>query len=92
MTDFRPPGAEPRRYSEHLRGKWKERGLDPDKEADKNRADCGVIYDHMINHIRRVLKDIRRVVPDYDSKQGYELAGFVWFQGFKRHGRRLVVR
>jgi alpha-galactosidase len=22
------------------------------------------------------------VVPDYDPKQGYELAGFVWFQGF----------
>lgn len=29
-----------------------------------------------------MLKDIKRVVPDYDPKQGYELAGFVWFQGF----------
>jgi alpha-galactosidase len=28
------------------------------------------------------LGDIKRVVPDYDEKQGYELAGFVWFQGF----------
>ncbi len=36
----------------------------------------------MIAHVRKVLKDIRRVVPDYDEKQGYELAGFVWFQGF----------
>jgi alpha-galactosidase len=36
----------------------------------------------MIDHVRTVLKDIKRVVPDYDPKQGYELAGFVWFQGF----------
>ena len=36
----------------------------------------------MIEHVRKVLEDIKRVVPDYDPKQGYELAGFVWFQGF----------
>src|SRR3954471_590735 len=36
----------------------------------------------MLDHVRMVLKDIKRVVPDYDPKQGYELAGFVWFQGF----------
>ena len=36
----------------------------------------------MIDHVQKVLKDIKRVVPDYDPKQGYELAGFVWFQGF----------
>ena len=42
----------------------------------------GLYYHHMIDHIQKVLKDIKRVVPDYDPKQGYELAGFVWFQGF----------
>jgi Carbohydrate esterase, sialic acid-specific acetylesterase len=26
--------------------------------------------------------DIKRVVPDYDEKEGYELAGFAWFQGW----------
>ena len=36
----------------------------------------------MIAHVMKVLADIKRVVPDYDEKQGYELAGFVWFQGF----------
>ena len=36
----------------------------------------------MIAHTKKVLKDVKRVVPDYDEKQGYELAGFVWFQGF----------
>ena len=36
----------------------------------------------MIEHVRKVLADIKRVVPEYDPNQGYELAGFVWFQGF----------
>ena len=32
--------------------------------------------------MHRVLKDVKRVVPSYDPKQGVELAGFVWFQGW----------
>lgn len=82
MTDFRPPSAGPREYSDYLQGKWKERSLDPEKEAEKIRADSGVFYHHMIDHILMVLKDIRRVMPEYDVNQGFELAGFAWFQGF----------
>ena len=26
--------------------------------------------------------DIKRVCPAYDPEQGYELGGFVWFQGW----------
>jgi hypothetical protein len=36
----------------------------------------------MIDHVKKVLTDPKRVVPDYDAKQGYEIAGFVWFQGW----------
>ena len=36
----------------------------------------------MLEHVKTVLKDIKRVVPDYDASKGYELAGFVWFQGW----------
>jgi hypothetical protein len=36
----------------------------------------------MIEHVKHVLTDIKRVVPRYDEKQGYKLAGFVWFQGW----------
>ena len=36
----------------------------------------------MMDHVKKVLGDIKRVYPDYDEKQGYELAGFVWFQGW----------
>ena len=36
----------------------------------------------MVDHVKAVLGDIRRVCPDYDAERGYELAGFVWFQGW----------
>ena len=36
----------------------------------------------MVEHVKKVLGDIKRVVPDYDAAQGYELAGFAWFQGW----------
>ena len=36
----------------------------------------------MIAHAKYVLGDIKRVCPAYDAKEGYEIAGFVWLQGF----------
>lgn len=56
--------------------------MDPSKETDKIDTSCRVFYGHMIEHVRRVLRDIKRVMPGYDPKQGFELSGFVWFQGF----------
>ena len=82
ITDFRPPSGGPRQFGDYIRARWKERKLDPDKEAAKISEDTGIFYRHMIEHIQMVLKDIKRVDPDYDPKQGYKLSGFVWFQGF----------
>ncbi len=81
-TDFRPPSAGPYAWSEYELTKYKKRGDDMEKtKAEKVKA-TGVYYREMIGHVQKVLKDVNRVVPDYDEKQGYELAGFVWFQGF----------
>lgn len=81
-TDFRPPSAGPYVWSDYELMQCKRRGDDLEKiKADKAKA-TGLFYRHMIEHVRKVLADIKRVVPDYDPKQGYELAGFVWFQGF----------
>ena len=33
-------------------------------------------------HVKHVLADLKRVCPDYDEKAGYDLRGFVWFQGW----------
>lgn len=42
----------------------------------------GMHYHLMIDYTKKVLGDIKRVYPDYDPAQGYEIAGFVWFQGW----------
>jgi hypothetical protein len=81
-TDFRPPSAGEEPINDFTLAQWKKRGLDVEKETEKVRRNGGVFYRHMIDHVRKVLGDIKRVVPDYDPQQGYELAGFVWFQGF----------
>jgi hypothetical protein len=41
----------------------------------------GHYYRLMVAHVKQVLGDIKRVVPNYDGK-GFEIAGFVWFQGW----------
>jgi len=35
-----------------------------------------------MSHVKDVLSDPKKVYPGYDPKQGYEIAGFIWFQGF----------
>ena len=74
-VDFRPPGAGPYIPGE----KEKQKGTVPGTE------EVGHYYREMIRFVHATLKDaesIRKVVPGYDEKQGYELAGFVWFQGW----------
>ncbi len=69
--DFRPPsaGAYPR----------------TPRDSEKNihtQENAGHYYRMMIAHTKLVLGDIKRVCPAYDPKEGYEIAGFVWLQGF----------
>jgi len=81
-TDFRPPSAGPYVFNEGQTENFKKRGKDL-AEAHKEKAEhSGVYYRLMLEHIRKVLGDIKRVYPNYDSKSGYNLAGFVWFQGW----------
>ena len=83
VSDFRPPSAGKRVFNDTIVKGWKGMGVDPVREAARHNSELnGVFYRHMIEHVRKVLADIKRVVPGYDPNQGYELAGFVWFQGF----------
>ena len=50
-------------------------------KAEKNK-ETGRYYRLMIEHVRHVLSDIKRVCPAYDEKQGFELSGFAWLQGW----------
>jgi hypothetical protein len=38
-------------------------------------------YRDMMHIINDTLSDIQKVIPDYDGS-GYDILGFVWFQGF----------
>lgn len=81
-TCFRPPSAGPYVWSDYELNQRKRGHEDVAKQkADKIKA-TGVFYRLMIEQVRKVLSEIKRVDPEYDPKQGYELAGFVWFQGF----------
>ena len=81
-TDFRSPSAGPYVFNEtQLAGFQKQNKDVAAMQAEKAKA-TGVYYRRMIEHVKLVLADLKRVVPDYDPAQGYELAGFAWFQGW----------
>jgi len=90
-TDFRPPSAGAFVMAKETQELWDKHpkgahGIpkteDRPKFWEEKKAATGVYYREMVKHVKAVLKDIKRVVPDYDEKAGYELAVFVWFQGF----------
>lgn len=40
-------------------------------------------YRQMIDDFNTAIADLKHIVPGYDeTKRGYEIAGFVWFQGW----------
>ena len=86
-TDFRPPSAGPYVLSEWQKQNYpKQDGHGIPKDFEKWKADkakeTGIYYRLMIEHVKRVLADPRRVCPDYNPEAGYEIAGFVWLQGW----------
>ena len=58
----------------------------PRKPASKlkpaNMDNAGFYWNEMVKHVNAVLADPKKHHPDYDAGQGYEIAGFVWFQGY----------
>ncbi len=90
-TDFRPPSAGPFVMPKETQELWDKHpqgahGIPKAEEREKWNADkvaaTGVYYRLMTEHVKKVLADPKQVIPDYDAKQGYEIAGFVWLQGF----------
>ncbi|MFO1438575.1 MAG: sialate O-acetylesterase [Verrucomicrobiaceae bacterium] len=81
-TDFRSPGAGPYVFNDAQLANFQKQGKDIEKIKAEKVAATGVYYRLMIEHVKRVLGDIKRVMPSYDAAQGYELAGFAWFQGW----------
>lgn len=55
--------------------KMKQEAIDHEKQR-------GQFYRDMITYVKSVLSDVKKHHPAYDPAAGYELAGFVWFQGW----------
>ena len=81
-TDFRPPSAGAYAFNEKQIENFKKREKNLAEVRREKINSTGVYYRLMLDHIRKVLGDIKRLYPAYDAKAGYELAGFVWFQGW----------
>lgn len=86
-TDFRPPSAGPYELNDYQRKLYygpKAHGVpeNMDEWLAQKKRETGHYYRLMAEHVKRVLADPKRVCPDYDPSEGYEIAGFVWLQGW----------
>ena len=75
-TDFRSPSGGPFKWNEQTADKISA------ENKEKKKAATGQFYREMIEDVKKVLADPAKVCPAYNKTEGYELAGFVWFQGF----------
>jgi Carbohydrate esterase, sialic acid-specific acetylesterase len=86
-TDFRPPSAGPYQMSSfQLENYPKQEGHGIPKNLEQWKVEkveaTGHYYRLMIDHVKKTLADPKQVYPAYDPKEGYEIAGFSWLQGF----------
>jgi alpha-galactosidase len=86
-TDFRSPSAGPYQLSKFQRENYpKQEGHGIPKNFEEWKVEkakaTGAYYRLMIEHVKKVLADPQQVIPNYDARHGFELAGFVWLQGF----------
>ena len=81
-TEFRPPSAGPYEFSEAQLAQMQKQGKDVAAEKAAKEKETGRFYRYMVEHVKKVLADPKRVCPAYDPAAGYEIAGFVWLQGF----------
>jgi alpha-galactosidase len=86
-TEFRPPSAGPYELNDYQKKLYygpPGHGVpkDMDEWLAEKKQETGRFYRYMVEHVKQVLADPKRVCPDYDPSAGYEIAGFVWLQGF----------
>lgn len=81
-TDFRSPGSGPYEFNESQLENYRKQGKDIEQIKAARTEATGHYYRLMLEHVKKVLSDIKRVYPEYDLEAGFEVAGFVWFQGW----------
>ncbi|MCB9890218.1 MAG: hypothetical protein H6832_06495 [Planctomycetes bacterium] len=85
-TDFRPPSAGAYEFSKEQLARLEKQAKNQNKDIEELRRAkeeaTGRYYRDMVAYVRKVLADLPRYCPDHDPADGYELRGFVWFQGW----------
>ena len=71
--DFRPPSAGEYQLDEKQKASAK---------ADEIKKNASLNYRMMNEAVHQVLDNLKDNHPAYDPEAGYEIAGFVWFQGY----------
>lgn len=80
-TNFRPPSAgkigdpkiDDEVLSKEVADRWNDGLIEPV---------VGLQYRGMVRYVHKTLDHLKERFPAYDEKAGYEIVGFVWFQGF----------
>jgi alpha-galactosidase len=78
---FRPPSAMPD-DTEVKEAFEQAKVKNPDIKLSEIKDSYGRDYRAMVAEVRKVTGDIKKYFPAYDEKQGFEIAGFIWFQGW----------
>ena len=83
FRDFRPPsaGLPPDGVLEKMLADLKKQKGKENSTLDDVKKPFGASYREMLAEVNGTLADLKKHFPDY-AGQGYELAGFVWFQGW----------
>lgn len=91
--DLLPPGSERFEHEGKVYAGYKDVANFWDKGAEPKPVPwyAGRQYDADIAHSKAVLKELSKYYPDYQN-QGYEVAGFVWWQGHKDQNAALASR
>jgi len=82
--DLLPPGSERYEFEGKVYAGYKDTSPSWVKGAEPKSVPwyAGRQYDADTAHAKAVLKNLKKYFPDYQG-QGYEVAGFVWWQGHK---------
>jgi alpha-galactosidase len=91
--DLLPPGSERFEHEGKIYAGYKDVANFWDKGGEPKPVPwyAGRQYDADVAHAKAVLKDLAKYYPDYKG-QGFEVAGFVWWQGHKDQNAALAGR
>ncbi len=81
FRDFRPPSAGLPAQAVLEKMLADQRKRKPETTLDDIQKPFGQSYREMLKEVRTTLADLKTHFPGY-AGQGYELAGFIWFQGW----------